>query len=697
MITVELLGGACLRSGDAVLSGPPAQRHRIALLTLIVDAWPHPLPRDRALALLWPERDTAAARRLLNLAVHVLRGALGESVIRSVGDGLVFDPAHAACDLHELRTALAAGDSARAARVYAGTLLEGFHLAESPDFASWLDEARSELSHGYIRALLATADVQQRSSDSHGLVETCRRIVAADPHSAAYAQRLMRALDAAGDRPAAIQHAAEYERRLRADLELEPDPAVAALAVELRSAPARARLATVAVLPFRSLGTGPDDESFADGITEDVIAHLSRIRALRVISRASVMPFRERTLPLREISAALGAAVVLDGSVRRSGGRIRIVAALVEAGTERQLWAETYDRDLVDVFAIQTDVALRIAAALEAELSPDERLRVRRAPTSDLEAYQLYAQGRRWFTRYTLDALERAREYYQRAVERDSGFALAHAALGMTYVELAEHGATEPGELFSRAIESAETALQADPASSEAHATIGSVRLAWDFDWAGAEFHFRRSQELKPGAGDPYERLGRLYGSIGRYDEAVEMMRRAQQLDPLTNRIDLATMLIRAGRCDEAVERARYAVEFDPMQARARATLGWALLLGGRGAEGLRELEQAVACSDYGTLWLAQLGEARGMLGNEAGAREILRQLEERASNGYVSPYHFAYVYTGLGEVDRAVELLEQSVAARSGTAYSIKGSFLFAPLRGHPRFRALLRTMNLD
>jgi acetyltransferase len=241
MITVQLLGGACLRSGDALLCGPPAQRHRIALLTLIVAAWPQPLSRDRAMALLWPERDLAGARRLLNLAVYVLRSALGEDTIASAGDGLLLDPSHLSCDLHDLRAAIAEDASERVARLYTGPLLEGFFLGESTEFGYWLDQRRSELSHAYTGALLALAERQERSGDVHGRVGTCLRLVAADPHSGVYAQALMRALDAAGDRAGAIQHASEHAHRLRADLELEPDPHVAALAEELRGAPPRSR------------------------------------------------------------------------------------------------------------------------------------------------------------------------------------------------------------------------------------------------------------------------------------------------------------------------------------------------------------------------------------------------------------------------------------------------------------------------
>jgi len=706
MITVQLLGGACLRSGDTVLAGPPAQRHRIALLTMIVTAWPQPLSRDRAMALLWPERDTANARRLLNLAVHVLRSALGEGAIASAGDGLVMNPSHITCDLHDLRTAIAQHDSERAVQLYTGPLLDGFHLDDSTEFSYWLDERRSELAHAYIGALLAVAARQEQSGDVHGRVGTCRRLVAADPHSGVYAQALMRALDAAGDHAGAIEHASEHASRLRADLDLEPDVEVLALADRLRRSGAtrhhlpnerdHGAAASVAVLPFVDLGAEPENEYFADGITEDVIAQLSKIRALRVISRASVMPFKQRQQSLKEIGTALGARTVLDGSIRHAGDRVRIVAKLVDPETGRHLWAETYDRQLTDIFAIQTDVALHIADALKAELTRDERERVRRQPTKDLNAYQLFLQGREWFIKYTPDSLTRAIEYFDRAIARDPAFALAYAHLAMAYIELAENGVIAPDVSYGRASEAAATAVRLDPELGAAHCTMGYLKTVREFDWATAEQEFKRALELRPSNADAFDLYGRLCAAHERYDEAIAMHERANELDPLAHRLDVVTTLLRAGRYDQAVLRAEVAVELDPDYDRARATLGWAYLLSGRQDAGVAELERAVSLSRGNTLWLGQLGHAYALAGQTSKALEILRELEERGHAAYVSPFHFAYVYVGLGDNERAMDWLERAVAERTGAAYGIKGSFLFTPLRAHPRFRALLKQMKL-
>jgi serine/threonine protein kinase/tetratricopeptide (TPR) repeat protein len=452
----------------------------------------------------------------------------------------------------------------------------------------------------------------------------------------------------------------------------------------------------VAVLPFLNLSADRENEYFADGITEDVITHLSKIRALKVISRASVMPFKQRDRTMRQIAAQLCATKVLDGSVRRAGDRVRIVAQLIDVETDEHLWAETYDRQLNDIFAIQTDVALHIAGALQAKLSPDERTRIAREPTSDLQAYQLFLQGRHLFIRYTPESVERAIEYFRRAIARDPAYATAYAAVAKAYAELAESGALAPEPARRQALDAVTQALRLDPELGEAHSTRAYLRALWDFDWAGAEVEFRRALELCPSSADTHDLFGRMCSALARFDEAIALQRRAQELDPLAHRLDVATTLLRAGRYEEAEAVAVEAIEFEPDLDRAHATLAWAYLKQGKTDAGLAELERAAAASPEDTQWLAQLGQAYALAGKLHEARHVLRQLEQRAGAGYVAPYHFVFVYIGLGEHDRAMDWLERAFEERGGAIYGIKGSFLFAPLRSHPRFQALLAKMNL-
>ena len=473
--------------------------------------------------------------------------------------------------------------------------------------------------------------------------------------------------------------------------------ALRAVAGESGTASSRA-LPSVAVLPFVSLSADPDEDYFADGITEDVIAHLAKVRSLKVISRGSVMGFKKREKGLREIGALLGVGTIVDGSVRRAGDRVRIVAKLIDATNDEHLWVETYDRDLTDIFAIQTDVALKITAALQAELSPDERVRIRRPPAADLEAYQLYLQGRKWFTKYTPDGYRQAIALFDQAIAKDPRFALAHTALAHTYTQLGVEGTlgSEPEIVYRRAKDAITRALELDDGLGEAHGIAGLLRYVYDFDWTGAEKELRLALDLSPGSADVHDHFCWLCSSLGRYDEALAAARRARELDPLAHPSDVASELMRAGRYEEALQEAARIVQLDPELTRGHSLVGWSHLKLGHIAEGLAALERAASLSPEETMFRAQLGQAYAMTGDVEKARTVLDELKRLAGERYVSPYHFAYVYTGLGEHDAAIDWLERAFAQRAGALYGIKGSFLFAELRGHPRFVALLRKMNL-
>jgi adenylate cyclase len=457
--------------------------------------------------------------------------------------------------------------------------------------------------------------------------------------------------------------------------------------------------ASVAVLPFANLSADPENEFFADGITEDVITHLAKIKSLKVISRTSVMMFKKRDCGLREIGERLGALTLLEGSVRRTGSRVRIVAQLVDGATDEHIWAETYDRDLTDIFAIQTDVAMKIATALRAELSHDERSRVGRRPTDDLAAYELYLRGRNWFHQFTEGGYRRSLLDYHAAVDRDPGFALAWVGIAGAYAELCIGGSAgeSPEETIVLAKKAARRALEIDPELGEAHSISALIQFAFDFDWADAERSFLRAIELSPGSAQAHQHYGWLCSSLGRHDDALRQLRRARELDPLLIPTDVVTHLLRAGRIGEALEEARKSAWEQPGTPRCHSVLGWALIFSGEETAGIASLERAVALSPGATLFLSQLGQAWALKGDVKRARQILDEMRDRSTREFVSPYHFAYVYAGLGEADAAIDCLERAFERRSGAIYGIKGSFLFRNLRDHPRFESLLRRMNLS
>ena len=496
------------------------------------------------------------------------------------------------------------------------------------------------------------------------------------------------------------------ERALKQALAKDPaDRTTSAVAfAEALTQPAvsATRTASIAVLPLLNLSADPENEYFADGITEDVIAQLSKIGALKVISRTSVMRFKNRAESLKEIGATLGVGTLLEGSVRRAGNRVRIVAQLIDAATDDHLWAETYDRELTDIFAIQSDVALQIAAALEAELTPEQKSRIEKEPTHDLDAYQLYLRGRHCISRFTSQGMRQGVEYLQQAVDRDSVFALAYANMAVAYVALGMGygtGALKADDAHSRAKAAATKAIEIDKELGDAHAALALSMFVYDFDWENAERAFDRALELNPNAADTYDLYGLMLAAQERYDEAVAAQRRAQELDPLIpyHTSDLTATLLRAGRYDEALLEANRVLELEPHYPVGHATLGWAFFKKGRYDEGLAELEKAVSLSPEDTVLLGQLGQGYANAGRVEEARAILKQLEELSRERYVAPYHMAYVYTGLGEENKALDALEQAYEERAGGVYGIKGSFLFTTLRSHPRFRALLKKMNLE
>jgi len=283
-------------------------------------------------------------------------------------------------------------------------------------------------------------------------------------------------------------------------------------------------------------------------------------------------------------------------------------------------------------------------------------------------------------------------------VARDPNYALAHATLAYLYVDmgLGVAGALPSDEAFRRGKAAAARALEIDPQLPEGNAVLGYLTFGAEFDWERGEALLKRAIDLDPNSADAYDFYGLLLAAQERFDEAIAMQRRAYELDPLGHRMDIATSYLRAGRYDDALASVTGVLEAEPHLPLGHATLGWAYLLGGRPDQGIAALEKAVSLAPDNTMYRSQLGQALAMAGRSDEARDLLRQLEELSRQRYVSPYHMAYVLTGLGDHEGAMDWLERAYRERAGSIFGIKGSFLFRALRPHPRFQALLRKMNL-
>jgi TolB-like protein len=458
---------------------------------------------------------------------------------------------------------------------------------------------------------------------------------------------------------------------------------------------------SVAVLPFLNLSGDPENEYFTDGITEDVIAQLSKIRALKVISRTSAMSFKKRERNLRKIGAQLGVSTLLEGSVRRARDRVRIVAQLIDTATERHLWAETYDRELHDVFAIQSDVALRIAAALEAELSPDERTRLKDHAVAgrarDPEAYEAYLKGRFRWTQHTPESLQTALGYFQLALQRDPNYALAHGAIADSWGARTFLGLVAPREAYPIVKAGVLKALELDDSIAELHDLLGRLRMWFEWDWEGAEAAFRRSIELNGNYADVRMFYSWFLTATQQWEEAESQLGRALQLDPLNPLFHWfrGLALVLRGQYEEAIGQFHRTLEIDPSYLMAHSGLWICLNQMTMQDEALSEARMFFeALVDHEVTHALTSGSAEG--GYARAMRLGADVLSERFSRTYVPPSRVARLYAYADERDLALQWLEKAYAERDFEMVYLRIHPAWEHLRSAPRFQDLVRRMEL-
>jgi eukaryotic-like serine/threonine-protein kinase len=451
----------------------------------------------------------------------------------------------------------------------------------------------------------------------------------------------------------------------------------------------------LAVLPFTNMSADPENEYFSDGITEDIIAQISKIRGLRVISRTTAMRYKASPLSVSEIGRELGVSHVLEGSVRRAGSRLRIVAQLIDAHADEHVWAETYDREMKDVFVIQTEVAEHIAETLETWLSPTDRFRLARKPTEDLEAYNLYLLGRHHFGKVTGADFEKALDYYRRAIGRDPGFARAHAALAEALFYLgAGYWGVRPRDVLPEAFALITRALELDPYLAEAYSTQ-SMFLGWfEYDWPAAVRAIERAAELNPSSPMTHLYYAMHLAALGRFDEAVAERDLACQLDPsaMAVRGNASWILYLARRMDQAVADGRSLREIDPSSPYGAFSHGLVCAMSGHAGEAVGAFRDAVRLSERASLYLVSLAYALAVGGEHAEARELLREIDAISRATFVWPMGLAMAHAHLGDTDIALDYLERAYDERVGWMALIGREPALDVLRPHPRFQALAR-----
>jgi TolB-like protein/class 3 adenylate cyclase/Tfp pilus assembly protein PilF len=465
-----------------------------------------------------------------------------------------------------------------------------------------------------------------------------------------------------------------------------------------RSFPASATPNSIAVLPFANLSADPTNEYFSDGITEEILTALAKLGDLKVISRTSVMRYKGTTKSAREIGNELQVRAVLEGSVRRAGERVRITAQLIEASTDAHLWAESYDRDLVDIFAIQTDVAERIVEALRVQLSPRERARIAERPTESVDAYESYLKARYLVPRRTEEGLRRAIASYRRALDVDSSFALAWAGMAEAYALLPSYSGTSADEAASRVREAAKRALAIDPALGGAHAALGLIAQS-QWQWQEADRELRRAIELSPGYATAYHWYGNQLAIVGSLDEALAALNKALELDPLSLPVRNALLVAHTymDRLGEAADIGRKIVELDAGNLPVHVNLAEAYDHGGRFAEALHEwgVVTALAPDRFPASVPAALRAGYEDSGRRGYWQAWIDAIERAGAFGHTG-FYLLRAHAQLGQNDEAFAVLDRLVSERNAVVVQVRPDLIFEPLRSDPRFEEFLQAIGL-
>ena len=456
----------------------------------------------------------------------------------------------------------------------------------------------------------------------------------------------------------------------------------------------REDIRSIAVMPLDNLSRDPSQEYFADGMTEALITDLAKITGLRVISRMSVMRYRAAPKPLPEVARELGVDAIVEGSILTVGSRLRLTAKLIDAREDRHLWAERYDREMHDVFLLQDELVRAIAAEVKAKIHREEAPRRRRV---DPEVYHLDLKGRHLWGKRTEASFRAGLKLFEQAIEIDPEYAPAHIGIADCYAMLCNYGILPPSVGYPRAKAAIRRALELDPSSGDAHRTLALTQWMFEFNWKNAEGSYRKALELDPANSLTCYWYGAMLGVSGRQFEGLELLKRAEELDPLSLVIPAVQgwTYFFARQFDEAIVRYRRVLEIDPEFMAAHWFFGQTLAETGRYDESIRELETAIALNGPPARLAGYLGAALGRAGRESEARTKLAELESAAREHYVPPYFFALIPAGLGERERACDRLEEAWSSGDAMLRDLLVDAAWDQMRDLPRFQALMEKMN--
>ncbi|HEY2546397.1 MAG TPA: tetratricopeptide repeat protein [Candidatus Acidoferrum sp.] len=578
----------------------------------------------------------------------------------------------------------------------------------------WLADTFVDFDHGLNKAINKIRDALSDSAESPRFVETVARrgyrflaevrvvdgalVRGPEPSSEALSESHDR------DREGGSAEAAPRKRRVPSLAWKICGVALVLLLIILAAWTFRSRprpspvIRSLAVLPLESLSGDASQDYFADGMTDELITDLGQISALRVISRTSVMSYKRARKPLPQIARELNVDVVVEGTVLRSGNQVRITAQLIQASDDKHLWAQSYEGDLGNTLALQNQVARAIAEQIRVSLNPQEQAALKIVKVVNPQAYESFLKGRYFWNKRTADGLKGAVAYFNQAIEEDRGYAQAYSGLADTYALLGDwqYAVMTPKEAFPKAKAAAIKALELDNTLGEAHNSLAFCLDGFDWDFESAGKEFERAIELNPGYATAHHWYAWHLSLVGRNNEAIAEMKKAQIVDPLSLIInaDLAELFLIAHSYDESIEQSRKTIEMDSNFALAHNQLAQAYLQKQMFGEAIAELQKAIQVSGGTPTFTANLARAYAVTGRRSAAIELLNDLRKHSKPGYSHASEIAVVYAALGDKDQAMTWLEKGYEERFNPGVLLRPGF--DPLRSDERFQDLLRRIGL-
>jgi TolB-like protein/Tfp pilus assembly protein PilF len=466
-----------------------------------------------------------------------------------------------------------------------------------------------------------------------------------------------------------------------------------------RTAPKSIR--SVAVLPFDNFSGDPEQQYFADGMTEALIAELGQIRDLRVPSRTSVMLYKRANKPLRQIARELNVDALVEGSAKRSGDHLELTVQLLDGMQDRHLWGGTFDRDSRDVLALQHELARAITEELRISFSPAELPHSKNAAPVNADAYAAYLHGRYYWYKRTMEGFQKSIQYYEQAVAADPNYAPAYAGLADAYALLGSspNDGLPPNEAMPKAKAAAQKALQLDDGLAEAHASFAYINMVYDWNWASAEKEFKRAIELNPNYAGAHEWYAEFLAARGRESEALTEMKRARDADPLLVLMHaaVAEALYYSRRYDDVISQCQQTLELDPGYPIAHFHLGRAYMAKNMYVQAIAEYQKAQATLGGTSAIVMAIGYANAKSGNRAAARKALEELHAQSKQRYVPALYFGAIYIGLGDTDASMSWLEKAYREHSDYLIYLNVDPMADSLRSNPRFQAILRKIGIS